>query len=166
MEGVLRLSPSRALQERRLTTLLAGRDPAALSLDQAVADEQVLGSLALAGVSAERAQVEAAHRGQPAPEAVAALVRARRAVDAKAPLTAAALLAWDRALGGRGFRTGELSREGGPPPAPAAFIPGRLRILEDWLGADSARELTAGQRGALVLARLIEILPLDRKSVV
>jgi hypothetical protein len=41
-------------------------------------------------------------------------------------------------------------------------VASRLAIVEEWLGGDSARELTAAQQGALAYARIMEILPFDR----
>jgi hypothetical protein len=108
---------------------------------------QAEGSLALAGASGT--------------EARETLLRAMSAVDPAAPLTSAALAAWDRALGGRGLRAAERPRAGGPPPAPPALIAGRLAILEQWMAAPSAQELKAAQQGALALARIVEVLPFD-----
>jgi hypothetical protein len=141
--NAIRLTASAALKERRLSELLAGR-PAPLD---AVRGAQADGSLELAGASG--------------PAARDALLRATAAVDPQAPLTASALLAWDRALGGRGFRGAERAREGGPPPAPAALIAGRVAILEQWMAAPSAQELRPAQQGALALARIVEVLPFD-----
>src|SRR5437867_3269907 len=123
MEVRLRLSPARALREKRLAALLAGRDPRVLGLHQAVEVEQVLGSLELAGIAAQPEDLQATEG--PA----AALVRARRAVLPEAPLTVDALIAWHRPLetlhaletpdAGRGLRTTDRTRESGPAPAPA-----------------------------------------------
>jgi hypothetical protein len=41
-------------------------------------------------------------------------------------------------------------------------VASRLASVEEWLGGDSARELTAAQQGALAYARIMEILPFDR----
>jgi hypothetical protein len=99
------------------------------------------------------------------PEAVAGYRRARQAVDPAAGFSTAALQAWSRALtGSDAFRAAERSREDGPPPAPAAFVHSRLAILEDWLRVESSRELKAHQAGALVMARLLEILPFDQAN--
>ena len=143
MGNAIRLTASAAVKERRLADLLAGR-PAPL---HAVREAQVQGSLALAGASGAAA--------------LDALMRATEAVDPQAPLTAAALLAWDRALGGRGFRVAEGAREGGPPPAPPALVAGRVAILEQWMAAPSAQELKPAQQGALALARIVEMMPFD-----
>ena len=79
------------------------------------------------------------------------------------PFTVGALLAWRAALTGgtTAFRREDRTRDHGPPPAPPAFIESRLQTLEHWLGAESARELAPGPAGALVLARVIEVLPFD-----
>jgi len=53
------------------------------------------------------------------------------------------------------------SREGGPPPAPAEFVATRVQNLQEWLNVESSAALKPGQRGALVLARVVEILPFD-----
>jgi hypothetical protein len=142
----LRLAASAASKERRLESLLAGRAPDALSA--AVRDAQAAGSAALAGVSGE--------------EPTAALLRATLAVDAKAPLSVDALVAWHRAAIGTGrFRTTESARPGATPPAPPEFIASRLAIFEQWMNAPSAAELTASQQGALALARIVEVKPFD-----
>jgi Fic family protein len=49
--------------------------------------------------------------------------------------------------------------EGTPAPAPVAFIASRLDILEQWMAGESARDLKPADAGALVLARIVEILP-------
>jgi hypothetical protein len=159
----VRLVTSPALRERRLAALLGGRDPRDPWLRSAVEDAQVVGSLGLAGIDASLEDVRAARAGGPAPPAVAGMVRALGAVDAGAPLTVAALQAWHAAatLGAGGLRQGERERPDGPPPAPPRFVEGRLRIVEQWLGTDSGGELKAAQQGALVMARVVEILPFD-----
>ena len=146
---LLRLGPSAAAKEKRLAALLGGRDPAGLGLDEAVRDAQIAGSLELAGDTS--------------PPAAARLREAVRAVDPAAPLTVDALAAWHRALGlGAGYRTGAHARADGPPPAPPEFIESRLRILEEWLGVESSRELKAAPAGALAMARILEIRPFER----
>ena len=114
----------------------------------AVEDALARGSLELAGLPA-------------AADGLAALRRARAAVAPEAPFTVAALGAWQAALtGGPGtFRREEMAREGGPPPAPARFVEARLQLLEQWIDQDTGRELKPAQVGALVLARVIEVLP-------
>lgn len=157
----LRVGPSAALKERRLALLLAEGRAAEPLLREAVEDAQVLGSLELAGFSFTWEQVKAARRGEPAQPALRGLREALRAVGPEARFGARALLAWHRAVLGIevGFRAGERSREGAPPPAPPAFIPGRLAILEEWLGSPS--DLGPLQQGALALARIVEILPFE-----
>jgi len=147
---LLRLSPSAALKEKRLAALLEGREAETPRLLDAVRQAQAAGSLALSGIEAE-------------PSAVDRLLKAQAAVDAEAPFSVRAVLSWHRGLTGSdaGLRTGERTREGGPPPAPAAFVATRLQSLEDWLNVESSAALKPAQRGALVLARMVEILPFD-----
>jgi Fic family protein len=160
---LLRLGPSVAAKEKRLTALLAGRDVAGLGLAAAVEDAQLAGSLELAGEATSLDDVRAARRGEASSSAAARLLEAFGAVDPGSPLTVAALTAWHRALGlEAGYRTRERSRESGPPPAPPEFIASRLAILEDWLSVESSRELKPAQAGALAMARLLEILPFER----
>jgi len=143
----LRLTAPVAAKERRLAELVAARGGGGAPM-AAVRAAQVEGSLALSGLDGSA-------------EARAALVRAIAAVEPDAPLSAAALEAWQRALGGGGFRAGERERPGGPPPAPPGLIGPRLAILEQWMAAPSARELKAAQQGALALARVVEVMPFD-----
>jgi hypothetical protein len=151
----LRLGTSASLKEKRLARLLAGRDPVAPALEAALIDAQVRGSVELAGIAGTEAEGET----------TAALRRALSAVDARAPLSVDALLDWGAAVtGSRTLRTEPRARADGPPPAPPEFIASRLAILQEWLGSDSARELKAPQQGALVLARLMEILPFPRAN--
>jgi len=146
----------RALLERRL----AGRDPAALGLPDVVRDAHLLGSLELAGI---RTTWEALRSPSP-PEAAARLRSALNAVGRDQPFGIAALLAWHAALedGPGTLRSADCSRPQPPPPAPGAFIRSRLEILEQWLAAPSGGELDPFARAALVLARVLEILPFDR----
>lgn len=149
----LKLAPSAAMKEKRLAALLAGRDAAEPALVEALISAQVRGSLELAGRSGTPEEAEVA----------AGLRRAITAVDARAPLTVEATLKWQEALtGDRALRRQDRDRPGGPPPAPAMFVASRLAIMEEWLGGDSARELTPAQQGALAYARIMEILPFDR----
>ena len=145
---LLRLSASASLKEKRLASLLDGRSPSEARLVEAVENAQVLGSLELAGVPATHAE---------------RLFAALRAADPTAPLTVGVLRSWNAALtGGTGaFRASDRTREGGPPPAPPAFVAGRLGLLEEWLNGDSGRELKPAQQGALVLARIVEVLPFE-----
>ena len=155
----LRLEPSRALKEKRLLALLAGRSEGEEALRGVVRDAQLLGSLELAGVPATWDEV----RGpSPGPE-VLRLRRAQALAPSESPLTVATLLAWHQELvgPGEGWRRTERAREGGPPPAPPEFVEGRLRLLEEWLSMDSGRELRGAPQGALALARIIEVMPFD-----
>ena len=155
----LRLAASAASKERRLASLLAGRapDPAA---GEAVREAQVAGSLALSGIAVSVLDVRAGLAGDEVPPALSGLLRAMSAVDPEAPLTVDALVAWHRAATGTaGFRSTDAERRGATPPAPPEFIAGRLAILEQWMSAPSAAELTASQQGALALARVIEVKP-------
>lgn len=158
---LLRLAPSRALKEKRLASLLDGRDERAPFLREAIEDEQVAGSLALSGLHATTDEVRAARRGEAAPAAVRGLLAALCAVEPGAPFAVRALSLWHAAaLGSDGrFREGERPRPGGPPPAPSAFVASRLEILQQWLQVESSGELGAPQVGALALARIVEILP-------
>ncbi|HET9314017.1 MAG TPA: Fic family protein [Vicinamibacteria bacterium] len=152
-ERLIRLAPSAAVKEKRLREARGegfDRDPA---LQEAVRQAQALGTLELAGL-------------EPLPDALAAVRRGQQAVDPAAPVAVAALLAWHAALTGRtaGFRQGESTREGDPPPAPAAFIESRLATLQQWLAEESARELAPGAAGALVMARVVEVRPFDEAN--
>lgn len=139
---------SAALKEQRLRDLLGGRPESVAR--EAVEQAQVRGSLELAGVAG--AGEEPGRR----------LLDAMHTVDPGAPFTAGALVAWHRAaVGQAGYRTGERSRPEGPPPAPAALIAGRVAILEQWMNADSARQLKPSEQGALLMARVMEILPFE-----
>lgn len=154
----LRLAASAAAKERRLASLLGDRAPEA----EAVREAQAAGSLRLSGLSATLEDVRAATSGAHAAPAISGLLRAMAAVDPKAPLTVDALVAWHlAATGATGFRATEAQRPGGTPPAPPEFIAGRLAILEQWMNAPSAAELTASQQGALALARVVEVKPFD-----
>jgi hypothetical protein len=166
VERLLHLTASAAAKQKRLAALLGGRDPSDAALWAAVADAQLLGSLELADVAVTWEQVQASRRGEPAPAAIDGLRAAQQAVGPQAPFSVRTLLAWHAAVtgGAAGLRTAERTREAGPPPAPAAFVAGRLKILEDWLGVESSRELKPAQAGALVLARLLEILPFDEAN--
>ena len=153
----LRLEPSLALKERRLADLLSGRPEQEAALVSVVRDAQLLGSLELAGFSIGWDEV----RSSEPPLAVLALRRAQLLADAQAPLSSRHLLAWHEAATGdpSGFRRGERAREPGPPPAPAEFVEGRIRLLEEWLAMASGQELRPAQAGALALARVVEVLP-------
>jgi hypothetical protein len=147
----LKLAASAAVKEKRLAALLAGRSAQEPALVSAVVAAQVRGSLDLAGTAG--------------PEQAQALTRAIAAVDPRAPFSVAAVMAWHFALTGeRALRRTPRDRPEGPPPAPPEFIASRLAITEEWLGADSGRELKAPQQGAIALARIVEILPFDRAN--
>jgi hypothetical protein len=151
----LRLAASATVKEKRLAALLAGGNASGAAVEAALVTAQVRGSLELAGTA-----------GTPdEPQAAAALGRALGAVDPRAPFTVDAMLAWQAALSGeRVFRRQPRDRPDGPPPAPPEFIASRLAITQEWLASDSARELKPSQQGALVLARIVEILPFDRAN--
>jgi len=138
------------VKEKRLLALLEGREGERPRLHDAVLRAQAAGSLEVSGLSATE-------------EEVARLVRAGAAVGAAAPFTVEALLAWHRAATGSttGLRAGARHREGGPPPAPAEFVATRLQNLQEWLGTASSDALKPAQRGALVMARVVEIAPFD-----
>src|SRR5262245_38990594 len=76
------------------------------------------------------------------------------------------MLLWHEAVTGTasGFRRGERVRDGGPPPAPAAFVESRMRLLGEWLGSQSCLELQPARGAALALARIVEILPFDEAN--
>ncbi len=160
--GGLRVATSVALKERRLQSLLQGRDPHDPRLAEAVEDAQLMGSLELAGFPVSWDETGAARRGEPAPDSVVALRRARQAVGPQAPFGIAALSAWNAALStaSPGLRRSERSREG-LAPAPPAFIEARLAILEDWLGSEGGQTLKPLAQAALALARIVEILPFE-----
>jgi Fic/DOC family len=128
-----------------------------------VEDAQLLGSLNLSGFEFPWEEVKASRRGEPAHPAISGLRRAVKAVDARAPFSLAALLAWHEAVVGAtpGYRQTDRLRADAPAPAPPGRIGGRLAILDQWLNAASGHELKPVQQGALVLARLVEILPFE-----
>lgn len=162
-ERLLRLAPSAALKEKRLASLLDGRDAGDPALRAVVEDAQVLGSLELAGFRFTWEEATAHRRGATAPAPVAALHRALEAVDPRAPLTVDAMLTWHAATTGpeSRLRITERTREDAPPPARCELIRSRLDIVEQWLNVESSRELKPAQAGALALARIVEILPFD-----
>ena len=162
----VRLGPSVAHKEKRLRALLGERDPADPGLREAVEDAQLLGSLELDGFSCTWEEVRSARGGGTPQPAIRGLREARTAVPAGAPFSVAALLTWHRAVTGAsaGFRRAEHARPEGPPPAPAEFIPDRLEVLEQWLGFESGHELGPVQQGALVLARLVDIMPFEEAN--
>jgi hypothetical protein len=150
---LVRLAPSAAVKEKRLAALLEGRQGEAPRLAAAVRQAQAVGSLALSGIEPATAELDRYSRAQ-------------SAVEAQAPFSVGAVLAWHRALTGSaaGLRTTERAREAALPPAPARFVPTRLQNLEEWLNVGSGVALKPAQQGALVLARIVEILPFDDGS--
>jgi Fic family protein len=148
-ERLLRLAPSAALKERRLASLASGREAADLArAERAVDEARLAGSLELAG--------------ETAPEAAEGLRRASR-VNPGGAFEVEALLEWHAAASGSatGLRTSPRDRADGPPPCPPDRIRGRLENLEHWLGSESGAQLSAARQAALILARLVEILPFD-----
>jgi hypothetical protein len=162
----LRLTPSVAVKEKRLAALLAGRDEHDAQLVEDVEDAQLLGSLELAGFSFRWPEVKASRSGPSAAGPLTQLRAAQHTVAPAAPFSVAAVLAWHAAVVGQAgeFRRSEQTRAHGPAPAPVAFVRSRLEILEHWLNVDSGRELTGAQRGALALARLLEIRPFEQAN--
>jgi len=144
---LLRLAPSTVLKEKRLAALVGRKGEGAAEVaDRAVREAQVAGSLEIASASAP---------------ADSDGLRRASSMTPRRGFAVAALLEWHAAITGRppGLRVGSIPRPDGPPPSPPEFIRTRLENLETWLGGEGAAQLTAGQRGALVLARLVEILP-------
>lgn len=155
----MRLTASAAVKEKRLAALAEGRDGVDALLRTAVENAQARGSVELAQAQGALAGPEAEARAKQA------VLSALRAYDPAAPLTAEALLVWQRALTGHeGFRRQEGARPEGPPPAPVPFIASRLGILEQWMEVSSTRELSPSRQGALVLARVAEILPFEEAN--
>jgi hypothetical protein len=161
---LLRIAPSAALKERRLSALLGERPEQRALLTEQVLDAQLLGSLDLARLSFSWEEIKASRGdGGPALEAPRALRRAQGAALAAQSLSVDVLMAWHADVTGSPsrLRTGPRERVGGPPPSPPEFVRSRLDGLVEWLTADSGRELPAPQRGALGLARFVEIHPFD-----
>ena len=159
----LTLRPAVAVKEKHLAALLAERGVAESDLWRPPRAAQIAGSLALSGLNAEVVEVEAGWRGEPVAGPVKAALKAFEAVSPEAPLSLKALLTWQGAFaGGLGtLRQTERARDGGPRPAPPEWIETRLQVLLEWLAVASAQELTPSQRGALALARLVEIAPFE-----
>lgn len=158
---LLRLGPSAAARRKRLEALQAERPVDAAFLAGCVEDARLLGSLELAGIAASWDEVRASRQGETASPALLRLRAAAAAVPDTAPLDRAALRTWHAAVIGAAssWRTGH--RERRVAPAPAERIDGRLEILESWLASDSVGRLRPAEAGALVLARLVEILPFE-----
>jgi hypothetical protein len=158
---LLRLTASAAAKEKRLLALAAAKGASEPDLRAVVEDAQLLGSLELAGVAASWEAVRASRRGEHVAPEIARLRAAHAAVPEAAALDRGALRAWHAAATGAPSAWRRAEREREPPPAPASRIDGRLEILEAWLRSDSVAKLQPSQAGALVLARLVEILPFD-----
>jgi hypothetical protein len=142
----LSVSTSTAIKEKRLQTLLGGRGLDDPRLAQALEDAQIAGSLALA----DQGGTEAADR----------LRAAQRAVAPGTAFTVELLRTWHSAVVGAPSRWRTTASEA-PTAAPPEFVESRLTILEQWLRAESRRQLKPAQAGALVMARVLEIRPFD-----
>lgn len=157
--ALLRLTASAALKEKRLESLRRARGDAEAWLAAVVEDARLLGSLELAGFPVTWEQIRGAPGTAP-PQELAWLRAASRVVVKDAPLDRAALRAWHAAVsGGPSSWRAEARARGGAPTAPPELIEGRLEILEGWLQSESVLKLAAPQAAALVLARIVEILP-------
>lgn len=160
--ALLRLTASAALKEKRLLGLRApgGQDEERLAA--VVEDARLLGSLELAGITASWDQVRGARPETGVPPEIARLRVACRCVAKDAPLDRGALRAWHAAVVGGTSRWRVTPREReGVETAPPELIEGRLEILESWLQSESVAKLMPPQAGALVLARIVEILPFE-----
>jgi hypothetical protein len=159
----LTLQPALPAKEKRLDALLAERRVAEEDLRRCVTAAQIAGSLALSGIEVDAGEVEVGLLGGALAAPVSAALTAYQAIPSGAALSLENLLVWQGAFtGGAGsLRQTPRVRSEGPPPAPPEWIEARVRALLEWLAAASAEELTPGQRGALALARLIEILPFE-----
>jgi len=159
----LPLRPRASVRERRLATLLAERERSADDgpLREIVEDAWLLGSLELSGLGSSWEEIRRSRLGDDGPEAVRAMRRARVAVGDAEPLSVHAVRAWHAALlGPAGFRRAPRERVGSPT-APPELIESRLALLEAWLDTPSARDLRPEQLAAVVLARVVEILPFE-----
>jgi hypothetical protein len=133
----LRLEPSVAVRERRLTRLLAerGLSPDDARLARIVEDAELVGSLELAGLAVSWDDA----RAETPPPQLRALRRARAVVSAADRFTLAAVRAWHEALAGPvGFRSREAA---GARPE---FIEDRLASLAEWLDAKGAETVAQG----------------------
>ena len=161
---LIRLAPSAALKEKRLAALLAERGGHQGLVTEQVQDAQLLGSLELAGFSLSWEEIKASRQGGgPTQDAARCLRRAQAtAATAQGP-SVDDLMTWHAEVTGTAslLRTGPRERVGGPPASPPEFVRPRLESLVHWLTSESGLELRAAQRGALGLARLVEILPFD-----
>ncbi len=159
--ALIRLGPSASAKQKRLTALEAEKGGDTAFLAGCVVDARLLGSLELAGESASWEEVRGSRRGEPGPPAVERLRAAFGAVAPGAALDRSALRAWHAAALGCGSNWRRGARTQGVPGAPPERIEGRLEILETWLASDSVAKLKPVEAGALVLSRLVEILPFD-----
>ena len=153
----LRLEPSVAVREGRLTRLLGerGLSPDDARLARIVEDAELVGSLELAGLPVSWDDA----RAETPPPQLRALRRARAVVSAADRFTLAAVRAWHEALAGPvGFRRREAA---GAPPE---FIEDRLASLAEWLDARGAEELAPEQKSAVALARIVEVRPFDEAN--
>jgi hypothetical protein len=157
----LRLEPSVAAREKRLRALLGDRAETEDALQDVVRDAQLLGSLQLSGLEFNWLEVRTRREGAPLP--VTRLRAAQRLLPVEAALSRSTLLAWHREVTGapEGFRRSERTRPAGPAPAPAAFVEGRLAILEQWLASEGGGELSPTGAAALAFARILEVAPFD-----
>jgi hypothetical protein len=160
----IRLAPSAALKERRLAILLDARGGQEGPVAEQVQDAQLLGSLELAGLSFSWEDIKASRRSEGSSlDAARCLRRAQGAALEARSLSVEELVAWHAGATGTASSLRSVPREriGGPPPSPPEFIRVRLESLVHWLTSDSGLELRAAERGALGLARLVEVLPFD-----
>jgi len=129
-------------------------------LRETVEDAWLLGNLELSGLGVPWEEVRRSRREDAGSEAARALRRARAAVPPGTSIGLDVMLTWHRELGGGGFRRLPREREGAPT-APPELIPSRLALLEEWLQTPSAGDLAPPAMAALVLARIVEVLPFD-----
>ncbi len=158
---LLRLGPSATLKQKRLALLRSARGADEALLIGCVEDARLLGSLELAGVATSWAEVRASRRGDASAAPVERLRAAASAVPPDAPLDRRALRTWHATLAGKPTTWRVAPRERSVPASPPDRIDGRLEILEGWLASDSVAKLGPIEAGALVLSRLVEILPFD-----
>jgi hypothetical protein len=162
----LRLSDGIERKRRRVQARLDGRDPVALGLGEIVRDAQVLGSLELAGLDVSWDQVRAARRSEDPHDAIARLQLAMDSPGRAKPFAVTELVAWHGQIMGQRtrLRSDNIVRSYPPPASPGAFVAERLKMLEDWLIGDSGGELASSASAALLMARLVEILPFEEAN--
>ncbi len=111
-------------------------------------------------------------RARRAPVELAALRRARACVAAGRPADPRrdpSLARGDRGAGRVPRQRHRISRKparhavrnGSPPPRSSRIV---SASLAEWLDAEGSRELTAEQKAAVALARIVEIRPFDRRQ--